>query len=443
MDVAPRAALEVEIEVLRRRLREADEQQTALAEILRVISTSSTDVQPVLDAIVRNAARFCGGEDAILGLKVDGGFSTRAHHGPIGVRSPDERWLIDRDSILGRSVIDEKTVQSADVLHDPEYPATRAGEQERHSGLRAVLATPLMRDGTAIGGIALRRVLPGPFSKRDEELLRAFATQAVIALENVRLFKEIREKSADLETANGQLAQASHNKSEFLANMSHELRTPLNAVIGFSDVLLGGMFGEVNARQREYLEDILTSGRHLLSLVNDILDLSKVEAGKMELQPSVFSLREVVEGSAMMLRERAIKQRIALSVEIEPDLPPIEADERKVKQVLFNLLSNAVKFTSTGGRIDVRARRMDDEIRVSVRDTGLGIAPEDQARIFEEFQQTRTGARTEESTGLGLTLAKRFMELHGGRLWVDSELGKGSTFTFALPLRPTVRSEPA
>jgi len=253
--------------------------------------------------------------------------------------------------------------------------------------------------------------------------------------ENVRLVTDLREASR-------RLAQASQNKSDFLANMSHELRTPLNAVIGFSDVLLEGMFGEINDRQREYLDDILTSGKHLLSLVNDILDLSKVEAGKMELQPSVFSLREVVESGAMMVRERAINQRIALSVEIEPDLAPVVADERKVKQVLFNLLSNAVKFTPAGGRIEVRACRLDGEVLVSVHDTGVGIAPEDQSRIFEEFQQAKTGARTEESTGLGLTLAKRFIELHGGRLWVESVVGQGSTFTFALPLHPIVAGAP-
>ncbi len=244
--------------------------------------------------------------------------------------------------------------------------------------------------------------------------------------ENVRLLREVEDKS-------GQLELASKHKSEFLANMSHELRTPLNAVIGFSEVLLQRMFGELNEKQQEYARDILTSGKHLLSLVNDILDLSKVEAGKMELQSSRFSLGDVIESGATMVRERAARRGIALRVEVDPDLAPLEADERKVRQVLFNLLSNAVKFTPEGGSIQVRAQRQGGEVRVSVRDTGPGIAPEDQVRIFDEFQQTSTGAEAAESTGLGLTLAKRFVELHGGRLWVDSELGLGSTFTFALP----------
>jgi two-component system, NtrC family, sensor kinase len=268
--------------------------------------------------------------------------------------------------------------------------------------------------------------LAGEFDRMSERLQESYAT----------LEQKVDARTRQLAEAHDALARASKNKSDFLANMSHELRTPLNAVIGFSEVLLEKMFGDVNERQAEYLRDISTSGKHLLALVNDILDLSKVEAGKMELQPSVFSVAETVESGTMIIRERATRRRIALTTDVDPDLPLVSADERKVKQVLFNLLSNAVKFTPEGGAIDVRARRLDGEIHVSVQDTGPGIAPEDQARIFEEFLQTRTGATTEGSTGLGLTLAKRFMELHGGRLWVVSELGKGSTFTFALPVTP-------
>ena len=262
------------------------------------------------------------------------------------------------------------------------------------------------------------------FNRMSTRLQESYAT----------LEQKVVDRTRQLAEARDQLALASQNKSAFLANMSHELRTPLNAVIGFSDVLIQRMFGEINAKQEEYLRDILTSGRHLLSLVNDILDLSKVEAGKMELQRSTFAIKEVVDSGAMLLRERAMRQGVALNVRVEPDLPQIDADERKVKQVLFNLLSNAVKFTPSGGSIDVDAHRLDGEVRVSVHDTGVGIAPEDQAKIFEEFQQTSSGAQRDDSTGLGLTLAKKFIELHGGRLWVESELGKGSTFTFALPL---------
>jgi signal transduction histidine kinase len=228
---------------------------------------------------------------------------------------------------------------------------------------------------------------------------------------------------------------ANRNKSEFLANMSHELRTPLNAIIGFSDVLLQRMFGDLNPKQAEYVGDILSSGKHQLALINDILDLSKVEAGRMELQLSTFSLSDVVDAGLAMIREGAVRRGVTLAADVDPMIPPIEADERKVRQVLFNLLANAVKFTARGGSVDVDARAVDHEVRVSVRDTGAGIAPEDQARIFEEFEQTKSGQRAEDSTGLGLTLAKKFVLLHGGRIWVESEAGKGSNFTFALPTR--------
>ena len=232
-----------------------------------------------------------------------------------------------------------------------------------------------------------------------------------------------------------QLAAANRHKSEFLANMSHELRTPLNAIIGFSEVLLQRLFGELNAKQADYLTDILESGKHQLTLVNDILDLSKVEAGRMELELSSFSLKETINGSVAMLRERASRGGIALEAECDPSVDTIEADQRKVKQVLFNLLSNAVKFTPQGGRISVRARAVSDVVKISVQDTGVGIALEDQDRIFEEFAQASSGKRMEASTGLGLTLAKRFVELHGGAMTLESAVGMGSTFTFSLPLR--------
>jgi signal transduction histidine kinase len=220
--------------------------------------------------------------------------------------------------------------------------------------------------------------------------------------------------------------------------MSHELRTPLNAIIGFSEVLLEQMFGELNDRQDEYLRDILSSGQHLLSLINDILNLSKVEAGRMELEVATFSLRQALENGLTMLKERAGRQRITLGLEIEPDLDLINADERKVKQVLFNLLSNAVKFTADGGQVEVSAQRAAGEVRIAVRDTGIGIAPEELPRVFDEFRQVGQSEAKREGTGLGLALARRFVELHGGSMWVNSQPGCGSTFTFSLPQRATV-----
>jgi signal transduction histidine kinase len=234
-----------------------------------------------------------------------------------------------------------------------------------------------------------------------------------------------------------ELEEASRHKSEFLANMSHELRTPLNAIIGFSEVLRDEMVGPVNEKQAEYLDDIISSGHHLLSLINDVLDLSKVEAGQVELEVHPFSLREALERGVVMVRERATEDGVRVALDTDPEVDVVDGDERRIKQVIFNLLSNAVKFTPSGGEVDVSATRINGEVRVAVADTGPGIAPEDRARIFEEFQQTETGVGHREGTGLGLALSKRFVELHGGRIWLESEVGHGSTFTFALPARST------
>jgi signal transduction histidine kinase len=247
------------------------------------------------------------------------------------------------------------------------------------------------------------------------------------------LGQRVNQMTDELQRVYGELETASRHKSEFLANMSHELRTPLNAILGFSQVLEKQLFGELNEKQAEYVEDILSSGNHLLSLINDVLDLSKVEAGQIELEVAPFSLREAVERGVVMIRERASKNGVAVAAEVEPTVQVVTADERRIRQVLFNLLSNAVKFTPAGGRIDVSAARVDGEIQLAVADTGPGIAPDDRDRIFEEFQQTEVGAKHHEGTGLGLALSKRLVELHGGRIWVESELGAGSRFVFTLP----------
>jgi signal transduction histidine kinase len=243
-----------------------------------------------------------------------------------------------------------------------------------------------------------------------------------------RMSDELRRLYRELETA-------SQHKSDFLANMSHELRTPLNAIIGFSQVLREGMVGDVNEKQAEYLDDILSSGHHLLSLINDVLDLSKVEAGQVELELAPFSLQEALERGVAMVRERAMQDGVLVTLAANPDADVVSGDERRIRQVIFNLLSNAVKFTPAGGAVDVRATRANGEVSVSVADTGPGIAAEDLRRVFEEFQQTEAGIERGEGTGLGLALSKRLVELHGGRIWVDSELGRGSTFVFTLPAR--------
>jgi len=243
----------------------------------------------------------------------------------------------------------------------------------------------------------------------------------------------VNRMNDELDRLYRELASASTHKSEFLATMSHELRTPLNAIIGFSQVLREEMFGELNQKQEEYLDDILASANHLLSLINDVLDLSKIEAGQVELQIAPFSLRDAMERGVVMVRERATENGVVVVLAAGHDVDVVEGDERRIKQVIFNLLSNAVKFTDEGGTVDVNAVRMNGEVRVSVSDTGPGLAPEEHERIFEEFQQAEAGVALREGTGLGLALSKRLVELHGGRIWVDSELGEGSTFVFTLP----------
>jgi signal transduction histidine kinase len=301
------------------------------------------------------------------------------------------------------------------------------------TGVKATIVAPMVWEGKGIGAIVVGRDVVGPFSDKDIALLRTFADQAVIAIQNARLFREIQTKSRELEVAN-------QHKSAFLASMSHELRTPLNAIIGFSEVLIARLFGELNPKQDDYLKDIHTSGKHLLSLINDVLDLSKVEAGRMDLEISTFDLPVALGDAMSLVRERALNHGITLSLDAAPELGTIDADERKFKQILLNLLSNAVKFTPDGGRIDVLANKEADGVRVAVRDTGIGIAPEDQAAVFEEFRQVGNDyASKQEGTGLGLALTRRFVELHGGRIWLESAPGAGSTFFFTIPEQPGVR----
>ncbi len=421
--------LERKVDERTRELKETLEQQTAISEILRVISASPTDVQPVLDAIAERAARLCDASAASIYLAE----GDRLRHVASQGASPDTGTTIDtlpinRDSMSGRALIERRTIEILDMQAEgTEFPLSL--EYSQRFGHRSMLVTPLYREGQPFGTILLRRQEVRRFSDREIALVQTFGDQAAIALENVRLFREIQDKSAQLEVAN-------KHKSEFLANMSHELRTPFNAIIGFSEVLLERLFGELNEKQDDYLKDIHSSGRHLLSLINDILDLSKVEAGRMELELSTFDLSGAISNAMTLVRERAQRHAIALGQEVDPALGDIVADERKFKQILLNLLTNAVKFTPDGGRIDVTARADGGNVVVAVHDTGIGIAPEDHAAVFEEFRQVgRNYTNKQEGTGLGLALTRKFVELHGGTIRVESQPGAGSTFTFTLPAR--------
>jgi GAF domain-containing protein len=418
-----------ELEVRTQDLTRSVGELRALGEVGHAIS-STLDLQTVLSMIVARATQLSSTDAGVI-YEYDEAreiFVPRAteHLEAEIVATMLATPVRKGEGATGRLAESQEPIQVPDVLAAPAESRVR-GALVR-AGYRALLAVPLVRDDRLLGGLTVIRKGAGAFAPEVVELLQTFATQSALAIQNARLFLEIADKSRQLEAA-------SQHKSEFLANMSHELRTPLNAVIGFSEVLLQRMFGELNAKQDEYLKDIYASGQHLLSLINDILDLSKIEAGRMELTSAPFHLPSALENAVTLVKERAARHGITLELDLDPRLRELVGDERKVKQVLLNLLSNAVKFTPEGGRVSLKAGLSDGAVKIAVTDTGIGIAPEDQAAIFEEFRQVGSDdARKLEGTGLGLTLAKKFVELHGGRIWVESELGRGSTFTFTLPV---------
>ena len=424
------AGLEQKVTERTRELKQSLEEQQAMAEIIQAVN-SSLDLHQVLTTVATHAADLSASDMAAITE-----FDETLQEFQISATyrmSDDLVKAFHRERITlgkgatGRAAMLQQPVQIPDVLDDPDYTFKEVAWPQ---GFRAILSVPMIREGRIIGGLSVLRKTPGRFGEADIALLTTFARQCAIAIENARLFHEIEDKSRQLEAAD-------RHKSEFLANMSHELRTPLNAIIGFSEVLGERMFGDLNPKQAEYLDDILSSGRHLLSLINDILDLSKIEAGRMDLELASFDLPTALANAITLVRERATRHGIALDLSVDERIGDFVGDERKIKQVLLNLLSNAVKFTPEGGRIRLRATPADGSVEISVSDTGIGIAPEDQERIFEEFRQVGTDeARKREGTGLGLTLAKKFVELHGGKIWVRSEVGKGSTFTFSLSVRP-------
>jgi signal transduction histidine kinase/ActR/RegA family two-component response regulator len=401
-------------------------QLEALRELGEAVG-SSLDLDEVLDRIVSNAVRLTGtdGGSIMVYDESSDSFEVRAAFGSSHDLLQQLRAItIDRESTLvGRTALEHRPLEVPDLAN---------ANLDAHldilfrDGWRSVLAVPMLRGDKILGVLVIRRRSTGTFSPDVTELLQTFAGQSALAIVNARLFRE-------LETKTGELEIASRHKSEFLASMSHELRTPLNAVIGFSEVLLDRMFGEINERQDEYLRDIRNSGKHLLELLNEILDLSKVEAGQMVLEPSTFVVSTTMESTLAMVRERATQHAIAVTVEVVDDVGMIDADERRFKQVVLNLMSNAVKFTPDGGSVSVRAYRDGTALVVTVADSGIGVPPEDQERIFESFQQGGRGAPKEEGTGLGLTLSRRIVELFGGRMWLTSTPGKGSTFGFSIP----------
>jgi two-component system, NtrC family, sensor kinase len=408
------------------------EELQALGEVSRAVS-STLDLEVVLSTVVARAVQLSAASGGGVIYEYDDDteeFRVRATHGMEAALSKalQEAPIRLGEGAMGQAGLTQAPVQSADIQDEHTVVLARVRPVLTEAGYRSLLAMPLLLEQRIMGGLVVWRRESGLFDPAIVNLLQTFATQSALAIQNARLFRELADKSHQLEVA-------SQHKSEFLANMSHELRTPLNAIIGFSEVLSERMFGELNEKQEEYSKDIHASGQHLLSLINDILDLSKIEAGRMELELSDFHLPTALDSALTLVRERAGRRGIALQMNVDNRLGQIQADERKVRQVVLNLLSNAIKFTPEGGRIEVRATLQDGLVEVSVSDTGVGIAPEDQDAIFEEFRQVGTADKKAEGTGLGLTLCRKFVELHGGRIWVKSQVGVGSTFTFTIPTR--------
>ncbi|MGH7809642.1 MAG: ATP-binding protein, partial [Candidatus Binatia bacterium] len=419
--------LEQKVEVRTRELTESLEQQTATSEILGVISSSPTDVQPVFDAILADALRICEAHYGAI-FRFDG---EAFHHAATANVSPELLAHLTsnpirpgRQSALRRVGLERRTVHIPDVLADPECELP---EPYRREGLRSVLAVPLLRENSLIGAITIHRRDVRPFTERQIALLKTFADQAVIAIENVRLFKELEEKNAQLE-------MASKHKSQFLANVSHELRTPLNSIIGFTRIVLRRSEGKLEPLQKENLQKVLVSSEHLLALINELLDLAKIESGRMEAYAETFKLDEIVRVATATVEPLLKTGRVKLVTEIAPDIPTLKTDRDKLKQSVLNLLSNAVKFTEQG-EIKVAAWRDNGLLKLTVSDTGIGMKKEALQYIFDEFRQAdMSSTRKYGGTGLGLAIVKKFIILMGGEIVVDSELGQGSKFTITLPM---------
>jgi signal transduction histidine kinase len=423
---AAQAVIAIENARLLNELREALEQQIATGEILRVIAASPIDVQPVLDAVAESMSRLCDAYDATVLLKEDGSLVVKAHHGTIPVDFIT--WPIGRDWVTGRCVVDRETVHVADLLAaGSEFPEGHA--MALRLGHRTCLATPLLRETEAVGALMIRRNEVRPFSDKQVAILRTFADQAVIAIENVRLFNEIQDK-------NRQLQMASEHKSQFVASMSHELRTPLNAIIGLTEMMVTNAARFGTEKAQEPLQRVNRAGTHLLGLINQVLDLSKIEAGKLELNPQIVQLAPLIEEVMGTARQLAEQNKNRLVVETPTDIGTISADPMRLRQILLNLLSNACKFTK-GGDVTLRARRVAngrDWVELSVADTGIGMTPEQQAKLFEEFSQAdATTAQRFGGTGLGLAITRKLARMMGGDVMVASGPGTGSVFTVRLP----------
>ncbi|MDH3802310.1 MAG: ATP-binding protein, partial [Deltaproteobacteria bacterium] len=420
--------LEQKVEVRTQELARSVEELKALGEVSQAVS-STLDLQKVLATIVAHAADLSGAESGAIYEfnEPSEEFQLRATHRMSEelIQAIREGGVKLGETALGWAGVNREAVQIPDILEEPTYPTSEIMKQE---GFRALLAVPLFREDRLIGGLVVRRRAPGQFQKETVDLLQTFATQSALAIQNARLFREIEAKGRELEIA-------SKHKSDFLANMSHELRTPLNAILGYTELILDKIYGDVPENIQEVLERVEKNGRHLLGLINDVLDLSKIEAGQLVLSLDDYSMKEVVHTVFTSVESLAAEKNLELKVSVAPEVAQGKGDHQRISQVFLNLVGNAIKFTEAG-EVRVEATASDDTFVISVSDTGPGLSEADQQMIFEEFHQADgSSTRKKGGTGLGLSIARRIVEMHGGRIWVESTEGKGSTFWFTLPVR--------
>jgi signal transduction histidine kinase len=400
----------------------------ALGDVSQAVN-STLDLENVLTTIAAKAVQLSNTEAGAIYVfdEQQQEFQLRATHGmdQVLIEELREQKIGPANPPIASGIRRNTPIEIADIRQEPSTPVN---DIILRAGYRALLALPLSRPGQIVGLLVVRRREPGSFPKETVDLLKTFAAQSVLAIQNARLFSEIDEKSRQLEIE-------SRHKSQFLANMSHELRTPLNAILGYTELILDNIYGEAPERMRQVIERVQTNGRHLLGLINDVLDLTKIEAGQLTLSLADYSLKELVDGVIIALEPLAVEKRLAFKAEVPADLPTGHGDERRISQVLLNLVGNAIKFTDEG-EVAITASAANGSFTIAVCDSGPGISPSDQARIFEEFQQADSSStRRKGGTGLGLSIAKRIVEMHKGQIWVKSALGKGSTFFFSLPVR--------